>query len=219
HISPAGSIPKNSPAGKYLLENGIPLEDFNTYGSRRGNHEVMMRGTFANTRIKNLLVEGTEGGYTIYMPSKEKMTIYDAAMKYKEEGIPLIVFAGIEYGSGSSRDWAAKGPMLLGVKAVIAKSFERIHRSNLVGMGILPLQFKDGDDAFSLNIDFSKPVSIEIPTDFKPRDRLKMVYYTKEGGKKETDVMSRIDSDIELDYYKDKGVLNYVIKRMMKDGK
>jgi aconitate hydratase len=140
-------------------------------------------------------------------------------MKYKEGNTPLIVFAGIEYGSGSSRDWAAKGPMLLGVKAVVAKSFERIHRSNLVGMGVLPLQFKDGEDAFSLKIDFSKPVTIEIPNTFKPRDKLKMVYYMQDNNKKETEVIARIDSDIELDYYKDKGVLNYVIRRMLKDGK
>ena len=218
HISPAGSISKNSPAGEYLLKEGVKLEDFNTYGSRRGNHEVMMRGTFANTRIKNLLVEGTEGGYTIYVPSKERMFIYDAAMKYKESNTPLIVFAGIEYGSGSSRDWAAKGPMLLGVKAVVAKSFERIHRSNLVGMGVLPLQFKEGEDGFSLKIDFSKPVSIEIPNTFKPRDKLKMVYYMQDGIKRETEVIARIDSDIELDYYRDKGVLNYVIRRMLNDG-
>ena len=219
HISPAGSIPKDGPTGKYLLERGIKLEDFNTYGSRRGNHEVMMRGTFANTRIKNLLVEGTEGGYTVYFPSKEKMFIYDAAMKYNADNTPLVVFAGIEYGSGSSRDWAAKGPMLLGVKAVVAKSFERIHRSNLVGMGVIPLQFKQGEDAFSLKIDFSKPVTIEISNSFKPRDKLKMKYFSQEGIQREAEVIARIDSDIELDYYKTGGVLNYVIKRMLNDGK
>lgn len=219
HISPAGNIPKNSPAGKYLLEKGVKLEDFNTYGSRRGNHEIMMRGTFANTRIKNLLLEGVEGGYTLHFPDKEQGFIYDVAMRYLADNIPLVIFAGIEYGSGSSRDWAAKGPSLLGVKAVIAKSFERIHRSNLVGMGVLPLQFKNNEDAFSLNIDFSKPISIKIDDKFKPRDEIILNYFNKKGEEKSTKVIARIDSDIELEYYKCGGVLNYVIKRMFEDGK
>jgi aconitate hydratase len=219
HISPAGSIPKNSPAGLYLIDNGVKLEDFNTYGSRRGNHEVMMRGTFANTRIKNLLLEGVEGGYTVHFPGKEKDFIYNAAMKYKKENRPLVVFAGIEYGSGSSRDWAAKGPALLGVKAVIAKSFERIHRSNLVGMGILPLQFRNNEDAVSLRIDFSKPIEIEVGEDFKPRCELTMKYYSEEGTQEKTKVVTRVDSEIEMEYYRYGGVLNYVIKRMMEDGK
>ena len=219
HISPAGSIQKNSPAGLYLIDNGVKLEDFNTYGSRRGNHEVMMRGTFANTRIKNLLLEGVEGGYTIHFPSKEKDFIYNAAMKYKKENRPLVVFAGAEYGSGSSRDWAAKGPALLGVKAVIAKSFERIHRSNLVGMGILPLQFRNNEDALSLKVDFSKPIEIEVGEDFKPRCELTMKYYSKDGTQEKTKVVTRVDSEIEMEYYRYGGVLNYVIKRMIEDGK
>src|SRR5690606_6689047 len=147
HISPAGSILRDSPAGQYLLERGVEPRDFNSYGSRRGNHEVMMRGTFANVRLRNRLVPGREGGYTRHLPSGEEMTIYDAAMRYQQEGVPLVVIAGKEYGSGSSRDWAAKGPRLLGVRAVIAESYERIHRSNLIGMGILPLQFLDGESA------------------------------------------------------------------------
>ena len=220
HISPAGSIPKDSPAGKYLIEHGVKLEDFNTYGSRRGNDQVMVRGTFANIRIKNLLLNGVEGGFTVHFPSNEKTTIFDAAMKYKLERKPLVVFAGEFYGSGSSRDWAAKGPMLLGVKAIVAKSFERIHRSNLVGMGILPLQFKDGEDASSLNIDFSKPVSVEIDKSLIPRKSVK-IKFTRKGEDKvsEAEVISRIDSDIELEYYKAGGILNYVIKRMTEHGK
>ncbi len=144
HISPAGSIPVDSPAGKYLIADGVKASEFNSYGARRGNHEVMMRGTFANIRLRNLLAPGTEGGWTLHQPSGEQMTIYDAAMRYKKEDVPLVVFAGKEYGSGSSRDWAAKGTMLLGVRAVIAESYERIHRSNLVGMGVLPLEFLRG---------------------------------------------------------------------------
>ena len=153
HISPAGSIKADSPAGKYLIAHGVQPKDFNSYGARRGNHEVMMRGTFANMRLRNQLAPGTEGGWTTYLPGGEVMTIYDASMKYQAAGVPLIVIAGKEYGSGSSRDWAAKGTMLLGVKAVIAESFERIHRSNLVNMGVLPLQFKDGETAASLRPD------------------------------------------------------------------
>src|SRR5699024_8665150 len=152
HISPAGAIPKDSPAGRYLREKGVRPLEFNSYGSRRGNHEVMMRGTFANVRLRNQLAPGTEGGWTRHQPSGEEMSIYDAAMKYADEGTPLVVLAGAEYGTGSSRDWAAKGTLLLGVKAVIATSFERIHRSNLIGMGVLPLQFRDGDDAESLGL-------------------------------------------------------------------
>jgi aconitate hydratase len=216
HISPAGAISKNSPAGKYLLDHGIKVEDFNTYGSRRGNHEVMMRGTFANNRIKNLLLNGVDGGVTVHFPDGAQMPIYDAAMKYKDEKRPLIVFAGTEYGSGSSRDWAAKGPSLLGVKAVIAKSFERIHRSNLVGMGVLPLQFTGNEDAMSLGIDFSKPVTIHIDDSLKPRSKATMTYSKKDGaGESKAELLVRVDSDIELEYYKSGGVLNYVIKRMM----
>src|SRR6185436_2042779 len=152
HISPAGSIKKDSSAGKYLIEHGVEPRDFNSYGARRGNHEVMMRGTFANIRLRNQIAPGTEGGWTAYQPSGEVMTIYDASVKYKESGVPLLVIAGKEYGSGSSRDWAAKGTLLLGVKAVIAESFERIHRSNLVNMGVLPLEFQAGQNAASLKL-------------------------------------------------------------------
>lgn len=214
HISPAGAIGKDSPAGKYLAERGIQQQDFNTYGSRRGNHEVMIRGTFANNRIKNLIMEGKEGGLTMHFPDGKEMSIYDAAMQYAQEKIPLIVLAGTEYGSGSSRDWAAKGPMLLGVKAVIAKSFERIHRSNLIGMGVLPLQFNDDQDAKSLEIDCSKPVSINIPEDMKPRQQVKMKYTKMDGKEAEIDVISRIDHGIEMDYYRSGGILNYVIKKI-----
>ncbi len=214
HISPAGAIGKESPAGRYLQEKGIAYSDFNTYGSRRGNHEVMMRGTFANNRIKNLLLPGTEGGMTMHFPDKERLSIYDAAMKYANEKRPLVVFAGSEYGSGSSRDWAAKGPMLLGVKAVVAKSFERIHRSNLVGMGILPLQFKDGADSASLQIDFSKPISISTSDVIKPREDVKMSYTSVSGEEREATLLIRIDTDIELEYYKTGGILNYVLKEI-----
>ncbi len=214
HISPAGAIGKESPAGRYLQEKGIAYSDFNTYGSRRGNHEVMMRGTFANNRIKNLLLPGTEGGMTMHFPDKERLSIYDAAMKYANEKRPLVVFAGSEYGSGSSRDWAAKGPMLLGVKAVVAKSFERIHRSNLVGMGILPLQFKDGADSASLQIDFSKPISISTSDVIKPREDVRMSYTSVSGEEREATLLIRIDTDIELEYYKTGGILNYVLKEI-----
>ncbi len=215
HISPAGAIGKDSPAGRYLQEKGVAYADFNTYGSRRGNHEVMMRGTFANNRIKNLLLPGTEGGMTIHFPGKERLSIYDAAMEYAKEKRPLVVFAGSEYGSGSSRDWAAKGPMLLGVKAVVAKSFERIHRSNLVGMGILPLQFKNGEDADSLQIDFSKPVSIQTSGEIKPREEIKMSYTGASGEERVTTLLIRIDTDMELEYYKAGGILNYVLKEIV----
>lgn len=174
----------------------------------------MMRGTFANNRIKNLMMNGKEGGITIHYPDGKEMAIYDAAMQYRQEKIPLVVIAGAEYGSGSSRDWAAKGPMLLGIKAVIAKSFERIHRSNLIGMGVLPLQFNGSDDAKSLNIDCSKQVSIDIPEDVKPRQIVKMKYTRIGGGAAEADVIVRIDQPIEMDYYRSGGILNYVIKKI-----
>src|SRR5919197_55621 len=161
HISPAGSIRRDSPAGKYLIAHGVDPKDFNPYGARRGNHEVMMRGTFANVRLKNLLAPGTEGGFTRHLPGGEGMTIYDAAVRYAQEGVPLVVLAGKEYGSGSSRDWAAKGPRLLGVRAVIAESFERIHRSNLVGMGVLPLQFKAGESVSALGLTGEEEYAIE----------------------------------------------------------
>ncbi len=215
HISPAGAIGRDSPAGKYLIERGIGQKDFNTYGARRGNHEVMMRGTFANNRIKNLILDGKEGGYTIYYPDGNEMPIYEAAMKYKGAGIPLVVLGGVEYGSGSSRDWAAKGPALIGVKAVVAKSFERIHRSNLIGMGIIPLQFTESDDAKSLDIDYAKDITIKLPSSMKPRDTLEMLYYnSKDGAQKSVSLKSRIDTDMEMEYFKAGGILNYVLNNM-----
>ena len=215
HISPAGAIGRESPAGKYLLDHGIAQADFNTYGTRRGNHEVMMRGTFANNRIKNLIMKGKEGGYTLHYPDMKEMSIYDAAMLYQKEGIPLVIIAGSEYGSGSSRDWAAKGPMLLGVKAVIAKGYERIHRSNLIGMGIIPLQFKSGEDASSLLIDYSKPIDVELSSAMKPRDKVLIRYTKNDGTKGEAHVTSRIDTSVEMNYYISGGILNYVIKNMI----
>jgi len=211
HISPAGAIMPDSPAGKYLKSLGVPITEFNTYGARRGNHEVMIRGTFANRRIRNLLLDNIEGGYTYHFPDKKLMSIYDAAMLYKQEGRPLIVIAGKEYGSGSSRDWAAKGPALLGVRAVIAESFERIHRSNLVGMGIVPLQFRPNENYSSLNMDPSMPVSIKIEK--KPRGRAIMTYYKKDGQTASVELISRIDSELELDYIMSGGILNYVISK------
>lgn len=219
HISPAGAISSASPAGKYLIEHGVQPADFNSYGSRRGNHEVMMRGTFANGRIRNLMLPGVEGGFTLHYPDAQKGTIYDVAMQYKKEGTPLIVLAGTEYGSGSSRDWAAKGPMLLGVKAVVAKSFERIHRSNLVGMGILPLQFPKGEGATTLKIDYTKPISILINGEAKPRGKAVMRYTRNDNGAEATaELTSRIDTQIELEYYKSGGILNYVIKKILSRG-
>ncbi len=220
HISPAGAISAASPAGKYLIEHRVQPTDFNSYGSRRGNHEVMMRGTFANGRIKNLMLPGTEGGFTLHYPDAQKGAIYDVAMQYRKEGVPLVVLAGSEYGSGSSRDWAAKGPMLLGVKAVVAKSFERIHRSNLVGMGIMPLQFQKGEDAGTLKVDYAKPVTIEMASGMGPKGSATLRYTRSDTGAESTAVLaSRIDTQIEMEYYKAGGILNYVIKRIMGKGK
>ena len=212
HISPAGAIMADSPAGKYLKEHGVERKDFNSYGSRRGNHEVMMRGTFANIRLRNLLAPGTEGGWTRHMPSGEQMTIYDAAMQYADEDVPLVVLAGSEYGSGSSRDWAAKGPMLLGVKAVIAKSYERIHRSNLVGMGIVPLQFADGEDASSIGLDGTESYAIGR---FESGDRTVSVKARKDDGATvEFDATIRIDTPKEWEYYAHGGILHYVVRQL-----
>jgi aconitate hydratase len=217
HISPAGSIPPDSPAGKYLIEHGVDPKDFNSYGSRRGNHEVMMRGTFANIRIKNKLVPGVEGGYTKYLPTGEQMSMYDAAMKYKEDGTPLLVIAGKEYGTGSSRDWAAKGTYLLGVKAVIAESFERIHRSNLVGMGVLPLQFKEGENAVSLGIEGDEVFTIKgLSNDIKPGQVLE-VEMEKNGTKKTFEVIVRLDTPVEVDYYRNGGILQTVLRQIVKN--
>jgi aconitate hydratase len=215
HISPAGSIAEDSPAGKYLRVNGIEKKDFNSYGSRRGNHEVMVRGTFANVRLKNQLVD-KEGGWTIYYPSNEIMPIYDAAMKYIENKIPLIIIAGKDYGSGSSRDWAAKGVSLLGVKAIIAESFERIHRSNLVGMGILPLQFQEGQNSNSLNLNGDEIFSISgLDENISPNKIIKITVTKKDKTATEFNVIIKLDSSIEVDYYKNGGILQYVLRNFL----
>ncbi|HVZ16658.1 MAG TPA: aconitate hydratase AcnA, partial [Terriglobales bacterium] len=219
HISPAGSIKPDSPAGKYLIAHGVQPRDFNSYGSRRGNHEVMVRGTFANTRIRNKMVPNREGGYTRHLPSNEEMSIFDAAMKYQSEGVPLIILAGKEYGSGSSRDWAAKGPALQGVKAVIAESFERIHRSNLVGMGILPLQFQEGQDADSLGLSGEETFDItgltQVLDNYKPATILKIKVKKTDGSTKEFNATLRIDTPQEVLYYKHGGILQYVLRQLL----
>jgi aconitate hydratase len=216
HISPAGAIKPNSPAGLYLQAKGVKVEDFNSYGSRRGNHEVMVRGTFANVRIKNLMVPGVEGGVTVHYPDEERMSIYDAAMKYQTEGVPTVVIAGQEYGTGSSRDWAAKGTRLLGVKAVIAQSFERIHRSNLVGMGVLPCQFKEGMNAASLGLDGTQTFDvIGLENGVRPRKDLTLVIHRASGKTEEVPVTLRIDTPIEIDYYHHGGILPYVLRQLL----
>jgi len=216
HISPAGSIKPTSPAGFYLQENDIAVADFNSYGARRGNHEVMMRGTFANIRIKNLMVPGTEGGITVHHPSGEQTSIYEAAMRYKKDGVPTVVFGGDEYGQGSSRDWAAKGPQLLGNKAVIVRNFERIHRANLVFMGVLPLQFKPGTTAQTLKLDGSETIDITgIEKGITPMQDVTMTI-TRKGGAKETVPLTlRIDTPIEVDYYQHGGILPYVLRELV----
>ncbi|WP_075214192.1 aconitate hydratase AcnA [Mongoliimonas terrestris] len=214
HISPAGSIKAASPAGKYLVDNGVKPADFNQYGTRRGNHEVMMRGTFANIRIKNQMVPGVEGGVTVHYPDATQLPIYDAAMTYKDEGVPLVVFAGKEYGTGSSRDWAAKGTYLLGVKAVIAQSFERIHRSNLVGMGIVPLTFKDGESWQTLGLKGDETVTIRGIETVKPREMLTAEITFADGSTKSVQLLCRIDTLDELDYFKNGGILQYVLRSL-----
>jgi aconitate hydratase len=215
HISPAGSIKVDSPAGKYLVEHKVKPADFNQYGTRRGNHEVMMRGTFANIRIKNQMVPGVEGGVTIHYPSKQRMPIYDAAMKYKADGVPLVVFAGKEYGSGSSRDWAAKGSVLLGIRAVIAQSFERIHRSNLVGMGVMPLVFEEGTSWQSLGLKGDEQVTIRgLHGELKPHQRLMAEIVSGNGTLKRVPLICRIDTLDELDYFKNGGILQYVLRQL-----
>ncbi|HXQ74099.1 MAG TPA: aconitate hydratase [Pyrinomonadaceae bacterium] len=216
HISPAGSIKPSSPAGLYLQELGVDIKDFNSYGARRGNHEVMVRGTFANVRIKNLMVPGVEGGVTIHHPSEERTNIYDAAMRYQSEGVPLVIVAGQEYGTGSSRDWAAKGTRLLGVKAVIAQSFERIHRSNLVGMGVLPCQFKDDTNATSLRLDGSELFDLHgIGDGIEPLEEIKLVIHRKSGAVEEIPLILRIDTPIEVDYYLHGGILPFVLRQLL----
>ncbi|MGH7802396.1 MAG: aconitase family protein, partial [Thermodesulfobacteriota bacterium] len=217
HISPAGDIPVDGPAGKYLIDCGVTKREFNSFGARRGNHEVIIRGTFANIRLKNLMVPGTEGGWTIYIPTNEKMSIYEASMKYQTERISLIVIAGKEYGSGSSRDWAAKGTMLLGVKAVIAESFERIHRSNLVGMGVLPLQFKSGENREVLNLTGFEEYDIEgITKELKPRKEVTIRARRTDDSEIGFKAVCRLDSLIEIEYYRNGGILQTVLRQMVK---
>jgi aconitate hydratase len=215
HISPAGSIKPTAPAGVYLQERGVSIEEFNSYGSRRGNDRVMVRGTFANVRIKNLMAPGTEGGVTIHYPSGEKMSIYDAAMKYQAAGVPLVVMAGVDYGMGSSRDWAAKGTRLLGVGAVVAASFERIHRSNLVGMGVLPLQFEQGANAGTLGLKGNETYDIAGVDEIKPRALAKLVVHREDGSTQEVPVRVRIDTPIEVDIYKHGGILPFVLRQII----
>jgi aconitate hydratase len=214
HISPAGAIKPDSPAGRYLLEKGVSRGEFNSYGARRGNHEVMMRGTFANIRIRNKMLDNVEGGFTVYAPTGEVMPIYDAAMLYKQDKRPLVVIAGKEYGTGSSRDWAAKGTVLLGVRAVIAESFERIHRSNLVGMGVLPLQFMPGESAESLGLDGSEKFSIAGIADLKPRQEVQVTVRDRNKQERAFTARCRIDTYNELEYFRSGGILHYVLRRL-----
>jgi aconitate hydratase len=215
HISPAGEIVRAHPAGHYLTENDVPVSEYNTFGARRGNHEVMGRGTFGNIRLKNRLTPGVEGWYTKHQPSGQEMTIWEASQKYQADGVPLIVLGGKEYGTGSSRDWAAKGPKILGVKAVIVESFERIHRSNLVGMGVLPLQFEPGQSAESLGLTGEEVFDIEgVAAGLTPRQRLKVTATAPDGSVKTFNVISRIDTPVEVDYYRNDGILPYVLRQL-----
>jgi aconitate hydratase A / 2-methylisocitrate dehydratase len=219
HISPAGSIAVDSPAGQYLISRGVSREDFNSYGARRGNHQVMVRGTFANVRLKNLLAPGVEGWWTRHQPSGEKMTIYDASVRYAESAVPLVVLAGREYGSGSSRDWAAKGTFMLGVRAVIARSFERIHRSNLIGMGVLPLQFLEGQDVEALGLSGQETYDIEgVATGLTSGKRLTVTVTAEDGTRKSFEVLTRIDTAVELEYYRHGGILQYVLRQLVHGG-
>jgi aconitate hydratase len=216
HISPAGSIKPDSPAGRYLLDHGVEQRDFNSYGARRGNHEVMMRGTFANVRLRNDLVPDREGPWTIHLPEGELMTVYDAAMRYQQEGVPLVVLAGKEYGSGSSRDWAAKGPALLGVRAVIAESFERIHRSNLVGMGVLPLQYVTGDSAATLGLDGTETFDVSgIAGGIEPGQRVRVTARRPGGEDTAFEAVLRVDGAAEVAYERHGGILQMVLRQML----
>jgi aconitate hydratase len=219
HISPAGSIPKDSPAGRYLVSVGVPPKDFNSYGARRGNHDVMVRGTFANIRLRNQLVPGVEGGWTVHLPDGERMTIYDAAMRYRGDGVPLVVVAGKEYGTGSSRDWAAKGTLLLGVRAVIAESYERIHRSNLVGMGVLPLEFLPGENAASLCLTGRETYDVEGIADGLTPGKRVTVRARGEDGVKEFRVVARVDTLDDVEYYRQGGLLQYVLRGMLREAR
>jgi aconitate hydratase len=217
HISPAGSIQADGPAGKYLIAHGVQPKDFNSYGARRGNHEVMMRGTFANIRLRNQLAPGTEGGWTIHQPSGKQMSIYSAAMQYRSEGVPLVIIAGKEYGSGSSRDWAAKGTILLGVRVVLAESFERIHRSNLVGMGVLPLEFIPGENLKSLGLTGLETFDFEgLSRGFEPRKKIQV---TARDAKSQSvcqfTATARVDTPFEVAYYRHGGILQYVLRQML----
>jgi aconitate hydratase len=216
HISPAGGIAAGSPAGRYLLERGVEQREFNSYGSRRGNHQVMMRGTFANIRLKNRLLPGTEGGVTIHLPSGEEMSLFDAAMRYKDEGTPLVILGGRQYGTGSSRDWAAKGVYLQGIKAVIAESYERIHRSNLVGMGVLPLQFMPGEGVQELGLDGYETFEITgVASDLEPGKVVTVKAVRGDGSETSFEAVARLDTPVEVEYYRNGGVLHTVLRRMM----
>jgi aconitate hydratase len=224
HISPAGAIKKDSPAGKFLMDRGVQPLDFNSYGSRRGNDRVMTRGTFANIRLRNLLAPGTEGGFTRYLGAPgdfgdEITSIHDASKRYQQANVPLVILAGKDYGMGSSRDWAAKGTYLLGVKAVIAESFERIHRSNLVGMGVLPLVFKRGQKRSTLGLTGIGTFAIEIGDDLRPMQDVKVRVTNKEGDDVEFLTTCRIDTPVEIEYYRNGGILHTVLRRMLKDGR
>jgi aconitate hydratase len=215
HISPAGAIASDGPAGKYLQENGVGIRDFNSFGSRRGNDRVMVRGTFGNIRIRNQLAPGTEGGVTRYLPTDEVMSIYDASMKYQADGVPLVVLAGTEYGTGSSRDWAAKGTMMLGVKAVITTSYERIHRSNLVGMGVLPLEFADGATWQSLGLTGEESIDIpDLSNDLQPRSTITVTATSGDGKVTSIPCVVRIDTPVEMQYYRNGGILNTVLRNL-----
>ncbi len=215
HISPAGEIPPETPAGQYLLGKGVPAADLNTYGARRGNHEVMVRGTFANLRLKNQLAAPREGGVTVHQPSGEVLSVYDAAERYRRERVPLVVLAGSNYGQGSSRDWAAKGPMLLGVHVVIAESYERIHRSNLVGMRVLPLQFRPGEGAKKLGLSGRERLTFVAPGGLVPRGEVQVIASDEAGSElRRFSVRCRIDSDVELEYYRAGGLLPYVLEKV-----
>ena len=215
HISPAGGIPAHYPAGKYLLERDIAVPDFNSYGARRGNHEVMMRGTFGNIRVKNRLVGKKEGSFTVKFPEEEEMFIFDAAMAYAAEGTPLIILGGKEYGTGSSRDWAAKGPMLLGVRAVIAESFERIHRSNLVGMGILPLTFAPGEGWEALGLDGSETYHLRNLAPMHPLKKLQVIVEKTDGEQISFEVTARLNTEVEKAYFEHGGIMPYVLRKLM----
>ena len=216
HISPAGAIPEEYPAGQYLMEQGVKPVDFNSYGSRRGNHEVMMRGTFGNIRIKNKMITPKEGAFTLKQPEMKEMFNYDASVAYRKEAIPLIVLAGKEYGTGSSRDWAAKGANLLGIRAVIAESFERIHRNNLVGMGLLPLIFKEGESIQSLGLTGTELFSIEGLADISPRKSLKVTAKREDGSILDFEVTARLDTEVDVTYFLHGGILPYVLREMIK---